>query len=163
MDSYEQFNESLRKAAESFRQIDKKEAIRLVSHLDADGISAASIMIKLLSNDNRKYSVSIVQQLNSAVIKQLASEPYKCFVFTDIGSGLIDEIKETLKGKNVFILDHHSVADAADYGDIVLVNPHLHGIDGGKEISGAGVVLKFACAVDSGMEEMSHIAIVGAL
>ena len=90
MDPYEKFNESLRKAAESFRQIDKKEAIRLVSHLDADGISAASIMVKLLSTENRKYSVSIVQQLNLAVITQLASEPYNCFVFTDIGSGLID-------------------------------------------------------------------------
>lgn len=163
MDSYEQFNESLKKAAESFRQIDKKEAIRLVSHLDADGISAASIMIKLLSTENRKYSVSIVQQLNLAVINQLASEPYNCFVFTDIGSGLIDEIKEHLKGKKVFILDHHSVADAADYGNIVFINPHLHGIDGGKEISGAGVVFKFACAVDPAMEDMVHIAIVGAV
>ncbi len=163
MDAYEQFNESLKNAAEAFKKVDKKEVIRLISHLDADGISAASIMIKLLSNDNRKYSVSIVQQLNSAVIKQIASEQYNCFVFTDIGSGLIDEIKEHLKGKKVFILDHHSVADASDYGDIVFVNPHLHGIDGGKEISGAGVVFKFACAVDSSMEEMAHIAIVGAL
>ncbi|MBI2655828.1 DHH family phosphoesterase [Candidatus Woesearchaeota archaeon] len=162
MDSYEQFSESLRKAAESFRQIDKKEAIRLVSHLDADGISAASIMVKLLSAENRKYSVSIVQQLNLAVITQLASEPYNCFVFTDIGSGLIDEIKEHLKGKKVFILDHHSIANE-DYGDIVFVNPHLQGIDGGKEISGAGVVFKFACAVDPAMEEMAHIAIIGAV
>lgn len=162
MDSYEQFDESLKRAAEEFKKIDKKEVIRLISHLDADGISAASIMIKLLSLDNRKYSVSIVQQLNSAVIKQLASEQYNCFVFTDIGSGLIDEIKETLKGRKVFILDHHSIS-GSDYGDIVFVNPHLHGIDGGKEISGAGVVFKFACAVDSIMEDIAHIAIVGAL
>ena len=104
MDSYEQFNESLRKAAGEFKQIDKKEVIRLVSHLDADGISAASIMIKLLSTDNRKYSVSIVQQLNTSVIKQLASEPYNCFVFTDIGSGVIEDIKKELKGKKIFIL-----------------------------------------------------------
>ncbi len=162
MDSYEQFNESLKKAAGEFRQIDKKEIIRLVSHLDADGISAASIMIKLLSTDNRKYSVSIVQQLNTSVIKQLASEPYNCFVFTDIGSGVIEDLKKELKGKKIFILDHHSMTHN-DYGDIVFVNPHLHGIDGGKEISGAGVVFKFACAVDPSMEDMAHIAIIGAL
>ena len=163
MDPYEQFNENLRQAAEEFKNVDKKEVIRLISHLDADGISAASIMIKLLNNDNRKYSVSIVPQLNRAVITQLATEPYNCFIFTDIGSGLLSEIQELLKGKKVFILDHHTIDKSADFGDIVFVNPHLFGIDGGKEISGAGVVFKFACAVDKVMEEMGHVAIIGAL
>ena len=163
MDPYGQFEENVRNAAEAFRQYDKKEVIRLISHLDADGISAASIMIKLLNNDNRKYSVSTVPQLNRAVITQLASEPYNCFIFTDIGSGLLSEIQELLKGKKVFILDHHTIDQSADFGDIVFVNPHLFGIDGGKEISGAGVVFKFACAVDKVMEEMGHVAIIGAL
>ena len=113
MDSYELFDESLKKAAESFRQIDKKEVIRLVSHLDADGISAASIMIKLLSTDNRKYSVSIVQQLNKETLRQLASEPYNCFIFTDIGSGVISDIESALNGRKVFVLDHHSIEDEA--------------------------------------------------
>ena len=175
MDSYEQFDEQLRNAAEAFRKIDKKEVIRLISHLDADGISAASIMIKLLNNDNRKYSVSIVQQLNKTVLSQLASEPYKCLIFTDIGSGVVSDIKELLNGKKVFVLDHHSIENgyagerneisqnSGDFADIVLVNPHTCGIDGGKEISGAGVVFRFACAVDKGMEELAHIAVVGAI
>ena len=163
MDDYEQFNNSLIKAAEAFRQIDKKEVIRVISHLDADGISACSIMIKLLNNENRKYSVSIVQQLNKVVLSQLALEPYTCFIFTDIGSGLINEIKEILKGRKVFILDHHSISDTDDFEDVTCVNPHINGIDGGKEISGAGVVFKFACAVNNVMEEMAHIAIIGAV
>ncbi len=162
MDCYEKFNEILNNAADDFRKTDKKEVIRLVSHLDADGISACSIMVKLLNSDNRKYSVSIVQQLNKAVLSQLASEPYNCFIFTDIGSGSLKEIKETLKGKKVFIFDHHITDESNDSGAI-LVNPHVCGIDGGKEISGAGVVFKFACAVDKAMEELAHIAIVGAI
>ena len=162
MDSYEQFNEQLKRAAEDFRHVDKKEVIRLISHLDADGISACAIMIKLLNNDNRKYSVSIVQQLNKGMISQLASEPYNCFIFTDIGSGAISDIKEMLKGRKVFVLDHHSTEEADDRG-IVFVNPHTCGIDGGKEISGAGVVFRFACVVDKSMEELAHIAIIGAI
>ena len=162
MDPYEQFNEQVKNAAEAFKKIDKKEVIRVISHLDADGISACAIMIKLLNNDNRKYSISILQQLNKSVLSQLAAEPYNCFIFTDIGSGVISDIKEILNGKNVFILDHHSIENA-DFGDIVFVNPHICGIDGGKEISGAGVVFKFACAVDKSMEEIAHIAIVGAI
>ena len=162
MDPYGQFDEQLRKAAEEFKNIDKKDVIRLVSHLDADGISACAIMIKLLNNDNRKHSVSIVQQLNKGVISQLASEPYNCFIFTDIGSGVMSDIKEMLKGKKVFVLDHHSIEDNSHEG-IVFVNPHTCGIDGGKEISGAGVVFKFACTVDKSMEELAHIAIIGAI
>ncbi len=162
MDPYEQFDEQIRNAAEAFKQIDKREVIRVISHLDADGISACAIMIKLLNNDNRKYSVSIVQQLNKGVLSQLASEPYNCFIFTDIGSGVISEIKEMLNGKKVFVLDHHSIS-GDDFSGIVFVNPHIFGIDGGKEISGAGVVFKFACAVDKAMEELAHIAVIGAI
>jgi len=63
MDPYELFNDDIKKAAEEFKKIDKKEVIRVVSHLDADGISAASIMVKCLNNDCRKYSISIIQQI----------------------------------------------------------------------------------------------------
>ena len=107
MDPYSQFNEQVKNSAEAFKKIDKKEVIRVISHLDADGISACAIMIKLLNNDNRKYSISILQQLNKNVLNQLAAEPYNCFIFTDIGSGVISDIKEILNGKNVFILYHH--------------------------------------------------------
>lgn len=162
MNPYEQFNQQLKNAAEAFKAIDKKEVIRLVSHLDADGISACAVMIKLLNNDNRKYSVSIVQQLNKGMISQLASEPYNCFIFTDIGSGVLSDINEMLKGRKVFILDHHST-EKTKAENVVFVNPHTCGIDGGKEISGAGVVFKFACAVDKSMEELAHIAIIGAI
>ena len=50
MDSYELFNEDIKKAVEAFKAIPKDEVIRVVSHLDADGISAASLVIKLLNN-----------------------------------------------------------------------------------------------------------------
>ena len=162
MDPYEQFNQILKNAAEAFKAIDKKEVIRVISHLDADGISACSILLKLLNNENRKYSVSIVPQLSRNVILNHSTEPYNVFMFTDIGSGVIEDIKELLNGKKVFILDHHTIPETS-YEGINFVNPHLCGIDGGKEISGAGVVFKFACAVDSSMEDFAHIAIIGAM
>ncbi len=162
MDSYEKFNEQVQSAAGEFKKIDKKEVIRVISHLDADGISAGAIMLKLLNLEERKYSVSIVQQLNKALLLQLATEPYDIFIFTDIGSGVLSDIKEILKERKVFILDHHGTENP-EVGDIVFVNPHTCGIDGGKEISGAGVVFRFASAVNSAMEDFAHIAIIGAV
>ena len=48
LDNYEQFKNHVKECAEKFKQLDKKETIRLISHLDADGIAAASLMIRLL-------------------------------------------------------------------------------------------------------------------
>ena len=129
MDCYELFDEHIKKAAEAFKAIDKKEVIRVISHLDADGISACSIMIKLLNNDNRKYSVSIVQQLNRAVVSQLAAELYNCYIFTDIGSGAINDVKEMLNGKKVFIIDHHSIEQRDERERAKRSSTHLHPSD----------------------------------
>ena len=131
MDSYELFKDDVKKAAEEFRKIDKNETIRLISHIDADGISAASLMIKCLNIDNRKYSISIVQQLNKEVLEGISKESYKHVVFTDLGSGAISEIRRLLKDKKVFILDHHD-PETKEVNDenIFLVNPHKFGIDG---------------------------------
>jgi RecJ-like exonuclease len=164
MDSYGLFREDIKKTVEEFKKLNKKEVVRIVSHLDADGISAASIMVKCLNNDNRKYSISIIQQIKKEVLEELANEPYKYYVFTDIGSGAITDIEEKFKGKKVFIFDHHEPEKTeVKSNDIFFVNPHKFGIDAGKEISGAGIVYLFASCLDSKMEEFAHIAIIGAL
>jgi single-stranded-DNA-specific exonuclease len=163
MDSYELFKEDVKKAAGEFKKIPKNEIIRVVSHLDADGISAASLVVKLLNNDNRKYSLSIIQQIKREVLENLAKEPYKYFIFSDIGSGVLSQIEELFKDRVVFILDHHEPEKLEVGGNINFVNPHRFGIDGGKEVSGAGVVYLFASSVDKKMEEFAHVAVIGAI
>jgi len=163
LDNYERFKESVKQATERFKKLDKKEKIRIVSHLDSDGISACSILINALNLENRKYSVSIVQQLNRKVISEISKENYSCFFFTDIGSGKLKDIKSLLAGKDVFILDHHDPEEVDISNNIIHVNPHLFGIDGTKEISGAGVVYFFAKYLNKKNEDMAHIAIIGAI
>jgi RecJ-like exonuclease len=163
MDSYELFKEDVQKAADEFKKISKGEIIRVVSHLDADGISAASLVVKLLNNDSRKYSLSIIQQIKPEVLDELAKEQYNVFVFTDLGSGALSLIEEKFKDKKVFILDHHEPEKVDVAENIFFVNPHKFGIDGGIEVAGAGVVYLFASAVDKNMEEFAHVAIIGAM
>ena len=164
MDPYELFKEDIKKVVEEFKKIPKNEVIRVVSHLDADGISAASLMIKCLNNDSRKYSISIVQQIKKEVLEQLAREPYNYFIFTDLGSGALMEIESLFKGKKVFILDHHEPEKLKVESDnVFFVNPHKFGINGGIEVAGAGVVYLFASSLDKKMEEFAHVAIIGAI
>jgi len=158
----EDFFRHVRAAAARLKEFDSSKIVRVVSHLDADGICACSILIKALSNENRKYSISIQPQLDRRVILDLAQEPYELFVFTDFGSGQLDIVGELMQNKIVFVLDHHT-PKYVKTDSIVHVNPHLFGIDGGIEISGAGVVYLFAQALSEKNMDLAYLAIIGAI
>lgn len=163
MDRYKEFKQSAAGAAERFRKLDKKEVIRVVSHLDADGISACAILVKTLNMLNRKYSISILPQLKEATIKELKDENHNYYFFTDFGSSQISAIKELLRDKTVFILDHHEIPSEEELPEsITQVNPHMFGIDGSKEISGSGVVYLF-CKNLMPELDLAHIAVIGAI
>lgn len=163
MDKYEEFKLAAAGAAEKLKELDKKETIRIVSHLDADGISACAILIKSLNDLNRRYSISILTQLNEKTILNLKNEKHKHYVFTDLGSGQINLIKDHLGDKNIFILDHHEIPDHEKLPEnIVHINPHIYGIDGSREVAGAGVVYFVSRNLAKDLK-LAHIAIIGAI
>ncbi len=163
MDSYERFKDYIKVAVKRFREFDPTAPIRVVSNYDADGISACAVLVKALNNEGRKYSVSIVNQLTNDIIKELSREDYKYYIFADMGSGQLALLNEKLAGKQMIILDHHEIPDVT-YGDnIFLVNPHIFDIDGGKEISAAGVSYLFAKALNPKNVVMAHIGVIGAI
>ncbi len=168
MDNYEQFKKCIDDAANSFKSIKNEYGntpIRVVSHLDSDGISSAAIIIRALENEGLQYELSIIQQLSTETIDDLTKEGHKIIFFTDLGSGNIEEVHNRLRSydKKIFILDHHEIANKNNYPSIVHVNPHLFDIDGGKEISGAGTVFLFAKQLNPKNDLMAHIAIIGAI
>lgn len=163
MDKYKQLYEAIEEAANKFKKWDKNKTIRIISHLDADGISAAAILIRLLNQENRKYSISILPQLNREKLIEFSKEKEEYFIFTDLGSGQLHDIKEMLKTKKILILDHHDIKSTELIDNIIHINPHLFGIDGSKEISGAGVVYLFASSIDKKNEELAYIAVIGAI
>ncbi len=161
LEKYNLFKEHVKSVADKFKTIDKKEIIRVVSHLDSDGICAASILVNALKHENYKYIISIVQQLNKNILSKLVKEKYNYYVFTDIGSGQINTINELFKDKKVFILDHHQ-PESKTNDNIYHANPHLLDIDGGKEISGSGVVYFFSKYLTN-ESLLPHIAVIGAI
>lgn len=161
---YEGFHKMLTESAESFLKIPKNKMIRVVGHLDADGICASAIMINALVKLNRKYSVTILPTITEDLLKEVRDEPEEYIVFVDLGSGTIDTVGKMLTEKTVFILDHHQLFSQTAYPNITQINPHMYNIDGSIEISGSGVVFMFAQKLTGGNNiEMSRIAIVGAI
>ncbi len=153
----------VKEAAEKFTAIGKSETIRVISHLDADGLSAAAIIVKTLLRDNRKYCLSIIPQLTEEVAMQLAAESYKFYLFTDLGTGQFDALKKHLSGKQVFVLDHHELQPEFTAEGIAHVNPHLAGLDSSREVSGAGVSYLFSKSLNPENADLAHIAVIGAI
>ncbi|MBS3150358.1 DHH family phosphoesterase [Candidatus Woesearchaeota archaeon] len=151
-------DESIRNFEGKFNEV--KEPIRVVSHLDADGLSSAAIVIKALQRENREFNLTIVRQLDETALKELSVESYNVFLFCDLGSGQLSLISKHLKGKKIFILDHHIPEDHEN--DFVHVNPHLEG-HSSWDYSGACLCYLFAKKLNEKNKDLSYIAVIGGL
>lgn len=161
---YKGFNELIEESVKSFSKIPKNKSIRVIGHLDADGICASAIMINALIKLNRKYSLTTLTTISEEILKNLYNESEEYFVFVDLGSGNIDLLEKILTNKKIYVLDHHQLQSQKKYENIIQINPHIHNIDGSYEISGSGVVFMFTqYLTHNNNTEMSRIAIIGAI
>lgn len=156
------FLDSASHAAEIILETVKENGvIHVFSHLDADGLAAAGIIGRALSRVDAKFRIRITQWIDEKIIEEILLEKPQLIVFTDLGSGYIDLLNK-LTNFQIVILDHHQIS-GEQTANIVHVNPHLHGINGARDISGAGVAYFAAKAVDKTNVDSAPVAVVGAL
>ena len=151
--------EGVKYAADLLLSLPKKSLIRVIGHVDADGISSASIIAIALERAGYRYHISIKPTIPN-LIKEIKKEENELIIFADIGSGYLKEM-EKLKS-NVIILDHHLSYDEVP-SNVMYVNVRLYGIDGSREACGATVAYFFARALDENNVDLSQLAIVGAI
>ena len=138
--------------------IDNDSVIRLISHNDADGISAAAVIANALKEENVQFHTSIIPRLKEDTVNQLRSEKYDLFIFSDMGSPFIKEFN-TYK-HDVIVADHHQVDDAEPESNVVHLNPHLFDVDGSKDLCGAGAA--YLSIRDLNKKHLAYFALVGA-
>lgn len=156
------FLDSAKQAAKAIVEtVEDDGLIHVFSHLDADGIAAAGIIGKALLRLDARFRIRITQWIEEKIFEALSDKP-QLIVFSDLGSGYTDLLREKLADFKIVILDHHQVV-GQDSPNFVHVNPHLHGIDGARDISGAGVAYFAARAIDEANVDSAPVAVVGAL
>ena len=138
--------------------IEKDSVIRLISHNDADGISAAAVIANALAEENVQFHTTIVPRLKEDMVNQLRSEKYDLFIFSDMGSPFIKEFN-TYK-HDVIVADHHQVDGTESESNVVHVNPHLFEIDGSRDLSGAGSA--YLTVRDMDKKHLAYFALIGA-
>jgi RecJ-like exonuclease len=153
-----QFCEKLRSVIESGREI------VIVTHIDADGLTSASIMAAAMADSGARYCVRAVSDLNSGVIQQLKSENHDFYVITDLGGGIASQLRKTL-GDRWLIIDHHQISQEEILTDdeSQILNAWKYGIDGGIEVSAGGMAYLVADALDKGNRGLSRMAVVSAV
>lgn len=134
--------------------------VRIISHNDADGISAAGVICNAITKEGGKFHVTIIPRLKDEVLSKFLKEKYKLFIFCDMGSANIKGISR-LKG-DVIIADHHQTIDSSidEPENLVHINPHLFGLDGTKDVSGSGV--SYLTVRPMNYKELASLALVGA-
>jgi RecJ-like exonuclease len=151
--------ERLKKAAEKCaEQVRSSKEILIVSHIDADGLTSAGIACSTMNRLGKPYSIRFLKKLDSAALKDIAdSSSGKLVLFTDLGSGALDEIKGL--GINAVIADHHQ-PKGTEYE--YHLNPHLIGLNGATDICGAGMTFLLSMRLGDNID-LSTLAIVGAV
>jgi single-stranded-DNA-specific exonuclease len=154
---------SASKAAQLILKHTKEEGtIQIISHLDADGLTAAGLIGQALFRSGATLRIRIERWMDEQLVKGITTEKPSLVVFTDMGSGYLDLLGEGLSDFPVIILDHHQPVGET-HSNLTQVNPHLHGIDGSRDLSGAGVAYLTAKALDEKNEDLAYLAVVGAL
>ena len=135
----------------------KHREVKIVSHIDADGIAAGSIASVCLKREGIEHNVDFIKQLDEHVIDKLRNENPELVWFTDLGSGMIDR----LDGLNAVITDHHKIQNTQKANNHL--NPHLFGKNGAVDISGSGLTYLVAKNMNSKNIDLSALAVIGAV
>jgi len=149
--------------------------VLVVSHIDADGISAAGIASLALDHIGIKHETVFTKKMDESFVSEIRSKNPETVWFTDLGSGSM----EMLGGLSGVISDHHKPSESnarpagkrktlfdfeeINTGKFIQVNPHFAGRDGSRDISGAGCAYLVAKVFDPELKKLAYLAIIGAV
>ncbi|MCZ7356885.1 MAG: DHH family phosphoesterase [Candidatus Methanoperedens sp.] len=108
--------------------ISELDSVRLISHNDADGISAAGIMCNALHRSGIQFHATIVSHFDQSTIELIEKTSSGTVILCDMGSG---QTELSSKIKEAIIIDHHKPTGELEH---LQLNPHLVGIDGSSEL-----------------------------
>lgn len=143
-------------------------SISIVTHIDADGISAGAIADLTCDRLGLDHRVTFEKKITPEAIKRIDSAPEDVVWICDLGSGYLSEFGR----ESIVITDHHvpdpkwrtrdqTILDS--YCGISHLNPHSYDMDGSYEICGAGMTYLLSKAVDPANTDLAYLAVVGAV
>ncbi len=126
---------SLQQEVKRAAEVIKKHGYaRVVSHYDADGITAAGILCNALIRLGIQFHATITSKLDRAAIAGLNEE---LVIIADMGTAQMGLISEFLGDTDVVIMDHHTASSFKCPSSSVLINPNR--FSSNVELCAAGI------------------------
>ena len=136
--------------------------ILLLSHYDADGLSAAGVLGSSLARMRANFQLRVIKELDPQTLEDAKRCEPNFMVLTDIGSGYLEGLARIAEEHEVLVIDHHPPSEKPPRA-VFQVNPHEFGVDGATEISAAGLAYLVARSISPANADLSVLAVVGAL
>jgi single-stranded-DNA-specific exonuclease len=147
----QQLMELINKASEKIKSADS--VIQLVSHLDADGICAASITASMMMELGKRFQITVIKGIKPDIVGIINQRDPKLTIFTDIGSGYLDIIKEIKN--DIIVIDHHEIEGTPSEKMI-----HINPVNCDLDFSGSGTAYLLAKEVLH-HNSLAPLAVVG--
>jgi len=155
------FLDEVERVAKIFKEIIKRKHVRVYAQYDADGITSASIIAKVLLREGCNFEIRILKQLNSKTVKDVVYTENDFLIFLDMGSGQINLLKEIVEKTTVLIIDHHEPIKY-EHPNLLHINPLLFG-ESLEKYSTSLIAFIFAKFVNPKNIDQIDIAIVGGI
>lgn len=133
----------------------KARHVKVVSHIDADGLSSAAVAVRALERLGVPYDVEFLKSLRPHDVERLKDENPDTLWFTDLGAGAAQHLMDV----EPVITDHHVPTARGAYH----LNCHFHGEDGARYLSGSTTTYLVARSLDRRNRDLSSIAVVGCI
>ena len=156
------FQSRLELALGRVKESDSRKAM-ILHHDEADGLASAALTKLAFEKLGLDTELVCLDKLYPEVIVSIERTPGQIVAYVDLGSGHIDMLGKSNRGKNIIlVLDHHDTQPSSD-PLIFNLNPELDGFSGEKEASSATVAYLFAKTVNPELQRYAHLALIGSL
>jgi RecJ-like exonuclease len=157
-----QFESLINKAEKIGIQINSKiregKTILIIGHLDADGITSASIIGQAIKRKKGHPIIRICGEIDIQVLEEIKNDEYDFHIFCELGAGLVKDIRTILNDKWI-IIDHHQIPPEEMKMNLVF-NSWQFKYDGGKEICAAGMAYYISKAMDEENIDLAWLPVV---
>ena len=147
-------------ASEIITSFNTSTKIRVISHYDADGITAAAIICTALYRAGYDFHATLMRNPFDKGLARVSKEENDLIIFLDMGSGQIETIEKM--GCKAIIIDHHQYLKKKTLENVLQINANLFGINGNFEACGATLSYSLAKTLDSKNIDLVSLAIAGA-